>query len=285
MANMLYFKPSSLKEASDLLIEHGENSCILNGGTDVVVRLREKLLSPSAIIDIKSIPSLKDITFDKENGLFVGACANLGDIAHKKEVFENYSFLADACESVGSGQIRNRATLAGNNCNASPLADTSTPLLTLDAVVKVYSNGEIKDIPINEFFVGVRKTVLKLGEIVTGIQIPYYENMSGIFYKNSRRKEVDLSTMCATIVKVEDKFKIALGAVAPTPIRAPKAEEFLHNNMNNLSLDIVAEAGKIAASECSPIDDVRSSKEYRKEMVAVLVKRALIQILGLEVSR
>lgn len=285
MANTLYFKPSSLKEASALLIEHGETSCILNGGTDVVVRLREKLMSPSAIIDIKTIPSLKDISFDKENGLFIGACANLGDIAHKKEVFENYSFLADSCESVGSGQIRNRATLVGNNCNASPLADTSTPLLTLNAVVKVYSNGEIKDVPITEFFLGVRKTVLKLGEIVTGIQIPYYENMSGIFYKNSRRKEVDLSTMCATVVKIDDKFKIALGAVAPTPIRAPKAEEFLHNNINNLSLDIVTEAGKIAASECSPIDDIRSSKEYRKEMVAILVKRALIQILGLEVSR
>lgn len=285
MANMLYFKPSSLNSASQLLIEHGETSCLLNGGTDVVVRLREKLICPSAIIDIKHISSLNDISFNKENGLSIGACANLGDIAHNKEVYENYSFLAEACETIGSGQIRNRATLVGNICNASPLADTSTPLLALNAIVKIYSEGQIKDVPITEFFVGVRKTVLKQGEIVVGIQIPYYENMKGVFYKNSRRKEVDLSTICATIVKIGDSFKVALGAVAPTPIRAYKTEEYLHSNISNLSLDVVTEAGKIAASECSPIDDVRSSKDYRKEMVAVLVKRALIQILGLEVSR
>lgn len=283
MAEMLYFKPSSLEEAAGLLLEHGVDSCILNGGTDVVVRLREKMISPSAIIDIKGISSLNEITFDKENGLFIGACATLGDIAHNKHVVENYIFLADACESVGSGQIRNRATIAGNNCNASPLADTSTPLMTLEAVVKIYSEGKIKEIPITEFFVGVRKTVLKQGEIVTGIQVPYYKNLSGVFYKNSRRKEVDLSTMCATTIKTDNGFRISMGAVAPTPIRAYKAEEYINNNLSNLTLDTITEAATIASKECSPIDDVRSSKEYRKQMVFVSVKRAMLKLTGLEV--
>lgn len=283
MTDMLYLRPSTLEEASSMLKEYGIESCILNGGTDVVVRLREKLMSPNAIIDIKHIPGLNTITFNKTEGLFIGACCTLGDIAHNKDVFENYPFLADACESVGSGQIRNRATMIGNNVNASPLADTATPLLVLDAVAKVYSDGQIREIPMNEFFKGVRRTAVLHHEIVTGIQIPYCEDMKGKFFKNARRSKVDLSTVCLTIARIDGKYKIAMGSVAPTPLRAYKAEEFL--NSSKLDLDAAIEAGRIASTECNPIDDVRSTREYRIEMVSVLVKRGLIEILNLEVTK
>ncbi|SDY77063.1 carbon-monoxide dehydrogenase medium subunit [Proteiniborus ethanoligenes] len=278
MKSFEYFKPESLKEASELLIKYGENAHILNGGTDLVVRMRENLTTPEVVVDIKGIKELYDLNYDEKEGLFVGACVKLSDMAHNKAVVENYSFLADSAETVGSGQVRNLATMAGNNCNASPLADTSTPLVATDAVVHIYGpNGERK-VSIHEFFKGVRKTCLAHGEIVTGIQIPANKDLKGVFIKNSRRKEVDLSTVCTTVVKIGDEIKIAMGAVAPTPIRAWEAEKLAKGK--ELTDELISQVADMAASEAKPIDDVRASKEYRKEMVRVMVRRSLEQLRG-----
>lgn len=276
MKSFEYFKPQSLKEASKLLITHGENSHILNGGTDLVVRMRENLTTPDVIVDIKGIKELHSINYDDKEGLFVGACVKLSDMAHNRAVVEKYNFLADAAETVGSGQVRNLATMVGNNVNASPLADTSTPLLALDAKVCIYGpNGE-REVSIHDFFKGVRKTCLIHGEIVTGIRIPAYKDLKGVFTKNSRRKDVDLSTVCTTVVKIGNEIRIAMGAVAPTPIRAWEAEKLA--NVPELTDEVINKIADMAASEAKPIDDVRASREYRIEMVRVMVRRSLEEL-------
>lgn len=278
MKNFSYYKPETLKEASELLAKNGQNTRILNGGTDVVVRLREKLEAPDSIVDIKGIKELHKLSYDEKEGLFVGACVKLSDMAHNKDVMEKYTVLADAAETVGSGQVRNLATMVGNLCNASPLADTATPVLALDATVVIYGPEGEREVSIHDFFKGVRRTCLTLGEIVVGVKIPANKNMKGIFTKNSRRKEVDLSTVCTSVVRVGDEIRIALGSVAPTPIRAEKAEEYAKGK--ELTDETIAQIAEIAASEAKPIDDVRASKEYRVDMVKVMVRRSLEQLRG-----
>lgn len=274
-----YFKPETLKEASELLIEKGENAHILNGGTDLIVRMRDGIAEPEAVIDIKSIRDLHEIKYDETKGITIGACATLNQMASNEMIRRKYNILSEAAHSVGSCQVRNRATMIGNICNASPLADTATPLLALDAEILVYGPEGKKEIPIKDFFVWVRKTCLKPGEIVTGVRIPdYEEKVFGHFQKLSRRKEVDLSTVCASVVKVGDNIRIALGAVAPTPIRMTKTEEFL--KQKELTDEIIKETEEIAADEVSPIDDIRASKKYRLEMVRVLVRRGLKALRG-----
>lgn len=281
MKNFDYFKPKSLKEVSDLQLKFRENIHIINGGTDLTIRIRDGLIEPDIVVDIKGIQELKDINFDEKEGLFIGACVTLGDLAKDPIVNEKYEILADAANTVGSVQVRNRATMAGNICNASPLADTATPLLALDAKVVIYSPDGEKEVSIHDFFVWVRKTCLKQGEIVKGIRIPPYDDIIGEFHKISRRNEVDLSTVCASIVKIDENIRMAFGAVAPTPIRTRNAEVFLKDK--ELTDEFIVESAKIASEDVSPIDDIRASKEYRSEMVEVLTHRGLKAIRDKEV--
>ncbi len=277
MKDFQYFKPESLKEVSLLLLQHGESASILNGGTDLIVRMHEGLSHPKVVIDIKGIEGLKDITFDEDKGLTIGACVALKEMEKHTMLLEKYMVLAEASHSVGSCQVRNRATMVGNITNASPLADTATPLLALDAFVQVYSLEGLREISIHDFFVFVRKTCLKAGDIVTGIRIPNYNGaVIGHYQKHARRDAVDLSTVCASVVEAEGTIRIALGSVAPTPVRARQAEAYLQGK--NLTTEVIEEASKIAAGEVSPITDIRATKEYRQEIVRVLVKRGLEEI-------
>ncbi|MGB3366991.1 MAG: xanthine dehydrogenase family protein subunit M [Acidaminobacteraceae bacterium] len=272
-----YFKPESLKEASELLLKYSGEASILNGGTDIIVRMRDNHLNPKALVDIKGISELSKLTFDEVNGLFIGAAVNLNVIGDNADVQKHYPYFAQAAFSIGSRQVRNRATCIGNICNASPLADTATPLVSLNATVLIYGPDGEKEVPITEFFVFVRKTILKNGEIVKGIKVPFSKDAKGIFSKMSRRREVDLSTVCSTVIKDNDKYMISFGAVAPTPIRAPKTEEYLNNN--TLSESVIEKACEIVSNEIAPIDDIRASKEYRKEMARVMLKRSLSEFI------
>ncbi|KXG74256.1 FAD binding domain-containing protein [Thermotalea metallivorans] len=274
MRQFEYLKPKTLEEASRLLVQYGEEASVLNGGTDLLVRIRDGISRPKAVVDIKGIDRLKEISFDEEKGLTIGACVNLNDMIQYPVLVEKYRILAEAAHTVGSCQVRNRATMAGNITNASPLADTATPLLVLDAMVKVFGPQGEREVSIHDFFLWVRKTCLQAGEIVTAVRIPVYkENVIGNYQKHGRRDAVDLSTVCGAVVKIGDQVRIALGAVAPTPIRAWKTEEFLKGK--NLTEDVIAEAAEIALRETAPIGDIRASKEYREEIIKVLVRRGL----------
>lgn len=262
-----YFRPESLKEASELLVRYGEGAHLLNGGTDLIVRMRDGLTTPEVVIDLKGIAGLGRIRED-DTSVLIGATVHLNQIGQNETIGKYFPFLSEAALSVGSKQVRNRATCVGNLCNASPLADTATPLLALDGVMEVFGPDGERDIPLKDFFVFVRKTSLKPGEIVKGVRIPKI-SAEGIFTKLARRKEVDLSTVCMTLLKTETGWRLAYGAVAPTPVRLPQTEALLTAHAP------LEEILAMAASEVKPIDDVRASKAYRLEMVQVMLRRGL----------
>jgi carbon-monoxide dehydrogenase medium subunit len=197
----------------------------------------------------------------------------LNQISDNEEVKQYYSFLAEAARSVGSKQIRNRATLAGNIVNASPLCDTGTPLYVCESKMCIVGKEGKHEVLMEDFITFVRKTALKPDEIVVGCRVPYVEDAKGIFTKVSRRKEVDLASICGTVLKAGEDYRIAFGAVAPTPIRLHKMENLI--NGKELTPELIDEAAKLARTEVSPISDIRASKEYRLDVVEVTVRRSL----------
>jgi len=268
-----YLQPKTIAEASELLAQYGKAAVLFNGGTDLVIQLREKLIAPDYVIDIKHIPGLDRLAFDKENGLTIGACVTVARLSADENVRKYYPYLAEAAESIGSKQVRNRATCVGNIVNASPLCDTGTPLYAMDAVVCLESKSGKREVPISEFITFVKRTSKRDDEIVTSIRVPYVEGAKGVFTKVARRKEVDLSTICGTAVKIKDEYHLAFGAVAPTPVRLPKTEALVRGK--ELTDRLIEEAAKLARTEVSPIDDVRATKAYRLDVVEVVVKKSL----------
>lgn len=276
MNSFEYYSPTSLKEALKLLTTNGENAAILNGGTDIIVRMKENHFKPKVIVDIKNIEELHKIKIE-DNHVFIGACVLLEDLGMHPYIKEKIPFLSEAALSVGSRQVRNRATCIGNICNASPSADTAPPLLSLNASVHIYGESGLREVSINEFFVFVKKTILNQGEIVTGISFEIDEDLTGVFYKMSRRKEVDLSTVCSTVVKSNKGYFVSYGAVAPTPIRLYKTESYLNENI--LSEEVIEKACLLASNEVSPISDLRATEVYRRELVEVMLRKSLSEWL------
>lgn len=273
MREFEFLQPKSIAEAIAMRVEHGDRLVVYNGGTDIVIQLRDRLIAPDYVMDVKKIPGLHEITFSEKEGLFIGACVTMNEIGGNEAVRTHYPFLAEAALSVGSKQVRNRATSVGNIVNASPLCDTGTPLYVADAVMCLEGSNGKREVPIREFITFVRRTVLQKDEIVTGIKVPYDKDLRGIFTKVARRREVDLSTICATVARSGNEWKLAFGAVAPTPVRLPKTEELLRGK--EITEALIDEAAKLARTEVSPIDDVRASKEYRLDVVEVIVRRSL----------
>lgn len=273
MREFEFLQPKSIAEAIAMRVEHGDRLVVYNGGTDIVIQLRDRLIAPDYVMDVKKIPGLHEITFSEKEGLFIGACVTMNEIGGNEAVRTHYPFLAEAALSVGSKQVRNRATSVGNIVNASPLCDTGTPLYAADAVMCLEGPNGKREVPICEFITFVRRTVLQKDEIVTGIKVPYDKDLRGIFTKVARRREVDLSTICATVARSGNEWKLAFGAVAPTPVRLPKTEELLRGK--EITEALIDEAAKLARTEVSPIDDVRASKEYRLDVVEVIVRRSL----------
>lgn len=290
MKEFNYFAPGSVEEALELMKEYEGKYVIFNGGTDVMIRLRERLINPEAVIDIKRIPGLKEITFSKEDGLYIGACTTCKEISESEIVKENYPFYAKAASVLGSQLVRGRATSVGNVINASPLADTVTPLVACNAKLVVVNAEGTREIPLaafagesqeeriakGTFFIFVRKTALKPGDLAIGIKIPYVEGQKAVFTKFDRRREVDLSTVCSTVGKFGDEYRVAIGSCAPTPIRLPKTEALLKGK--KLTPELIQEAAELAATEVSPISDVRASAEYRISLVKVAVRRSLAEL-------
>jgi len=274
-----YLKPNSIKETISILSRFGEKAQILNGGTDLIVGIRDKILQPEYVVDIKTIPHLNKITYNEREGLTIGTTVTLNEISDSKIVRTHYPILAEACKTVGSYLVRNRATLVGNICNASPAADTAPSLLVLDAKVNIVGPDGEKIVPLNQFFVGVKKNILKKEEVVISVTVPpLRDKWTGVYLKQGRRKDVDLATVGVAVVCIRDEIRIALGAVAPIPVRVFKTEELLKGKI--IDEPLLEETARSALAEVSPISDIRSSKEYRKEIVKVLIRRAILQAKG-----
>ncbi len=277
-----YKKPSNLADAISALREH-DDAFLLSGGTDLLVGMKNKLLEPKCVIDLKGIPSLN--AFNYESGFRFGSLITIRDLEVSKAIHEKIPVLCQAASCLGSVQVRNKATVGGNLCNASPAADMSTIFLAMDADVKVVSHEGEKVIELESFFVGPNSTILGRNDILTEIIVSKdVARSKGIYMKYGPRKAMDIGVVNIAILLDADfksgfckGIRIALGSVAPTPIRAKKAENVLSGNM--LSPQIISEAAEVASSETDPISDLRASAGYRKELVRTLVAAGIKKIL------
>mgnify|MGYP000870023592 CR=1 FL=1 len=273
-----YFQPTSIEECVSLLKEYGTDAKMLAGGTDLVPRLKNKVIRPKAVIGLFSIPNIDKIALT-EAGIMIGSMVQLRHLQKAEELGDRYVVIKEAAGHVSSMQVRN---IGGNACNASPSADAVQGLMVMDAVCKIDGVNGKRDVAIANFFIGPGKTVLENGEILTGFFIPAPKPRTGTAYeKFAIRGDTDISIVGAgcSLTLCEDgtvtDARISLASVAPKPIRATEAENFLIGK--KITETIAREAGKLAASNCKPISDQRASKEYRVEMVKVWVKNAILE--------
>ena len=265
-----------------MLFQHGKEAKVIAGGTDLLPQMKKRELAPRYLIGLKNIGGLDYIEYDRARGLRIGPLATLHAVETSPIVNERFPALAQATYSMASAQIRNMGTVVGNICNAVPSADTAPALIVLAAKVKVAShrNGE-RVIPVEELFAGPSETVLSHDELVLEVQVPDPVAHRGSAYvKHMQRSAMDLAIVgvAAAITAADrrcDDVRIALAAVAPTPIRAREAEGMLKGKV--FAARSVERAAEAAAAESRPISDIRASLEYRRAMVRVLTRRALNQ--------
>ena len=270
-----YYQPKSLDEAVQLKISTPE-SLYISGGTDLVVRLKKGELRPQALISLRSIPGLSEI----ENGriIRIGAMTTISDLHKNMLLQDKFPVLVQAANALGSVQIRNVATIGGNLCNGSPAADMALPLLVLEAKIRLQSAQKSRKLPLDKFFQGPGKTDLAPGEILTDILLETPGmNTRMIFLKKGRTK-MDLAVASvAVLIRTEGprclKARVAVGSVAPTPLRLIEVEALLEGV--TLTRKRMTEAQLLASQYVSPITDVRSTAGYRRHLVGVLVKQAL----------
>lgn len=276
-----YLEPETLELALSLLAEKKESACVLAGGTDVLVKMRNGRLKPNTVIGLQRIESLNRIRFDPAKGLRIGAMARISDVATHPDIMAIYPALSRAASVMANVQVRNMGTIVGNICNAAPSAENAPPLMALSAEVTTLSLKGERSMPLEQFFKGPGITSIEPDEIMTSIFVPLPVSGSGASYSRiSARCGVDIAAVCvAAMVTCKDEVcseaKIVLGAVAPVPMRAPKAEAIIRGQ--SMTKDLVEKVAIKAAEESKPITDVRASAEYRKKMVQVLTFRALEQ--------
>lgn len=273
-----YFLPENKKEAFTLLQWYKPNCKIMAGGTDLIIQLKGTKLSPTAIVDLKAL-RLNDSILTADNELRLGSLLTLNALEQNKIVQQKYIALWEAVNNMATPQVRNKATLGGNLCNAAPSADTAPPLIVYGAIAVIESSEGYRQIPVEELFTGPGSAALDLEEILTEVILPLPAKNCGAAYIKHRRTQKDLALVgVAAYLELDEagycrKARISLGAVAPTPIRALQAENILKTK--KLSAEILKEAGTAAALEAKPITDVRASEGYRLAMVKELTRRAL----------
>jgi carbon-monoxide dehydrogenase medium subunit len=279
-----YIRPGTLVEASKFLVDHAAEARPFLGGTDVFVRMRDGFLSPKFLVDVKNLPGMNELHFDPQKGLTIGAAVNMNRVIVSPEVRQHYPMLAEACRSVASYQLRTRATIVGNICNASPAGDTLGASLAFDGVLYIQGADGLRQETLASFFLGPGKTTLKAGDIVVALQLPPPPSGSrGVYLKLGRNQLSDLSIVGVTALGYPDpaapsgyRFRLILASVAPVPCVAKETEAYLANTA--ITQDAIYQGARLAAEAAAPIDDVRGSARYRKQMVKNLSARALAEI-------
>ena len=277
-----YYKPKTLSEALEI-ISKLKDFKILAGGTDLLIDLRIRRYTPKNIVDISGIKELRYIV-DEGNKVRIGALTTLQELADSPIIKSKLPLLAEAANQIASWQIRSMGTVGGNLCNASPAADTAPPLMVYEAKLKLKSKKKERTIPITKFFKGPGLTVCEPDEMLTEIIIPHPPKGMGSKFIKIARTSMDLAKVnvaVALLISEDDVIedvRIALGAVAPTPIRAWSAEEFLRDK--EVSISNIKKAAKLVLKDISPISDVRASAEYRREMSVLLTIDSLIKSLS-----
>jgi carbon-monoxide dehydrogenase medium subunit len=271
-----FFEPTTIKEVVNLV--DGDKVRVLAGGVDLVLKMRRREILPEKVVSLQKVPGLDYVEGNGSAGLKFGALATLTQIEQSQVVMENYALLREAISKIVSVQTKTMGTAIGNLCVATPASDVAPPLYAMGARMKIVGVDAEREIPIEEFFVDAGKTALGPHEIVTEIVVPSLPSGSGsAFMKLSKTAEDIAKVNAAVMVTLADgrceDARIALGSVAPTPIRAVEAEEVLKGQ--EMDEKTIEEASASAAEAATPISDIRSTAEYRKEMVRILVKDAL----------
>ncbi|NOX23352.1 MAG: xanthine dehydrogenase family protein subunit M [Actinobacteria bacterium] len=267
--------PHTIEEAAGLAGEL-PSTALMAGGTDLLVQMKMEQRTPSRVIHLGRIPGLDRVT--DAACLDLGATASIRTVGSTPGIVARYTALAEACQAFSTVQITVMGTIGGNVCNASPAADTAPALLVLDAVARVVSTSRSRDVPINEFFVAPGRTVLEAGEILESIRVPRITGTYGSTFFKMSRVTADISKVSVAVSLVRDgdsveQCRIALGAVAATPLRATGAEATLTGAV--LTESVIEEAAGVARGEITPISDVRSTATYRRQVAGVLVGDAI----------
>ncbi|HNS15169.1 MAG TPA: xanthine dehydrogenase family protein subunit M [Syntrophorhabdaceae bacterium] len=279
MKDFEYFSASSLQEACSLISQYKDVGKVLAGGQSLITLLRQKLISPTCLIDIKGLKELDYIEFDKKSGLRIGALTTHRAIEKSPLIQEKYDVLSEMEKSVASVQTRNWGTIGGNLCSADPIGDPAPSLIVLGAKIKLVSAKGERVVALEDFFTDYFTTIIEPDEILAEIQLPPPAPNTAVEYMKFATIEAGIkivSTSVAVTVEAGSDVckdaKIVMSAVAPVPLITKKAAEMLKGK--KLTDDVIEEAAKMAASETDPTTDVHASAEYRKEIVKVLVKRA-----------
>ena len=279
-----YLQADQPQQVFNLLQERGPEIKLLMGGTDLFIQMRDRNSGPATLLDIKGLPGISDIEFDAKAGLRIGAAATFNQISTQEDIQKVYPVLCEAADTVGNYQLRNRATLGGNICNASPSADLAPALLIYEAQVVLRGPEGERVLPINEFWTGPGRTALEELEYLEAIQFPLPpEGAVGQYIKLGRSKMGDLAVVGVSILGFADpenqggvRFRIGINSTAPTPYRVPAVEEFLAQN--SPSEAIFKQAAEQAMEVSAPIEDVRATALYQKKMVRNLTLKGLKEV-------
>ena len=279
MKSFEYIRPSTVAEACAALAALDGRAKVLAGGTDLVVQMRQAGLEPAALVSLRDVPGLAFVQLESDGGLTLGAATPLATVENSPDVKAAFPAIAEAASFIGSVQVRTRATVGGNLCNAAPSADMAPILLAYDAMVTITDGRGERTMPLEDFFTGPGQTVLKPGELLRSIAVPPPALCFGKYYKTFR-SAMDCCTVgvaarvaFAAGTSVVEDARVALGAVAPTPIRAQACERLLVGRP--LDETLIERACLAATQDAQPISDVRATADYRMTLVTVLSKRAL----------
>ena len=275
-----YYQPETLKEAYRLMEKSKGGAKYIAGGTDLIGNIKKGVIQPDALVSLKRIKELSGTSQNKD--LVLGSMTRLRDIERDPRIAQKYPALVQAVKALATPQIRNVATIGGNLCNSAPSADCAPPLLVMEASLTLEGPGGAREVPIEDFFKGPGQTCIEAPEILTTISIPPSSEATIIAFLKLGRVSTDIAVVNAAALVVMDKKKfrqcrLAVGAVAPVPLRLKKVEKLIEGE--EIGPELLDRVGQMVEQEVSPITDVRSTEEYRRIMSGVLIKRAIQQAL------
>jgi carbon-monoxide dehydrogenase medium subunit len=282
-----YIRPNSMKELLDALKQYGPKARLIAGGTDLTIALKLRLINPEAIIDLNRLQATLSGILVTKNSLKIGAMTTYTELESDPNVRRYARALSEAASQVGTYQIRNLGTIGANLANGSPAADTAPPLIALSGKVNLQSEHGERQIPVENVITGVKKTAIRPDEVITSIEIPRNDRISSYWVRAAKRNENVISVVSVAVASEIQgtsfgKSRIALGAVAPTPILATESSAKLTGS--TINRETIEEVSQLAKMESRPISDVRASADYRRHLVYVLTKRCINKIVSLSRS-
>ncbi len=280
-----YVRPSNLDELLTVLSQYGSKAKLIAGGTDLTIALKERLISPEVVIDLNRLRQVLSGVELTRAGLKIGAMTTYTELEQDSDVQRYAMALSQAASQVGTFQIRNLGTIGANLANGSPAADTAPPLIVLSATVNLLSKQGERKMGVQDLITGVKKTAIRSDEIITSVEIPTNEHKSSYWMRAAKRNENVISVVSVAVASEirANHFgdsKIALGAVAPTPILAKESSAKLTGSP--VKQETIETVSQFAARESKPISDVRASADYRRHLVYVLTKRTINKVVSLQ---